>query len=343
MASVNRNLHNIGSILITGCAGFIGSHVLDAVLVACPNTRVIGLDFLAYCANVHNLQEAKTHSNFTFIEGSIDSSDLLRHILREYDIRFVLHFAAETHVDNSFGNSLKFTKTNVLGTHCLLEACREYGAVELFVHVSTDEVYGENPEGHEQKPFDASSALNPTNPYAATKAAAEFLVKAYGHSYKLPWIITRGNNVYGPRQFPEKVIPKFLNRITRGQNLPVHGTGSQLRSFLYVTDVCEAFVRILAKGKLYTVYNIGTHEEISMLSLAQEILSQFGRGQSVYHVEDRKFNDRRYWITNHVLSDLGWSPKVPFREGLRLTWDWYAQHVTYWPNVDLALAAHPKQ
>ena len=228
------------------------------------------LDSLEYCASKNNLVGVLNSPSFKFVEGDIRSADLVRHILMQEDIDTIMHFAAETHVDNSFGNSFKFTQINVLGTHVLLEACRLSPAVKRFVHVSTDEVYGETSFLTDSSNLEAA-ALAPTNPYSATKAAAEMLVIAYGTSYNLPYIITRGNNVYGPRQYPEKAIPKFVHLLQRKRKIPIHGAGTALRSYMHVRDAASAFDHILHKGQAQNVYNIGAHEERSVLNVAKVI------------------------------------------------------------------------
>jgi len=202
------------------------------------------------------------------VEGDIRSAELVRYIVQTQEIDTVLHFAAETHVDNSFGNSFTFTETNVMGTHVLLEASRLSKTVKRFLHVSTDEVYGEASLLRGSS-FESDSMLAPTNPYSASKAAAEMLVTAYGTSYNLPYVITRGNNVYGPRQFPEKAIPKFIHLLHRNQKVPIHGNGLALRSYMHVSDAAAAFDNILHKGENYNIYNIGAQEERTVVSVAR--------------------------------------------------------------------------
>ncbi|CAI7824658.1 unnamed protein product [Closterium sp. NIES-53] len=227
-------------ILITGAAGFIASHVANRLVRSHPQYRVVVLDKLDYCSSLRNLDPSMRSPNFKFVKGDIASADLVNYLLLTEGIDTVMHFAAQTHVDNSFGNSFEFTKNNIYGTHVLLEACKQAGTIKRFIHVSTDEVYGEtsadalvgNSEG---------SRLLPTNPYSATKAGAEMLVMAYSQSYGIPCITTRGNNVFGPNQFPEKMIPKFMLLAMQGKPLPIHGDGSNVRSYLYCEDVAEAF------------------------------------------------------------------------------------------------------
>ncbi|GBG24217.1 UDP-glucose 4-epimerase [Hondaea fermentalgiana] len=334
------------SILITGGAGFIGSHVLNRVLEAFPDTKVVVMDNLSYCASTKNLDSALKHPNCSFVHGNITSSDLVVYVLEKEEVDCVLHFAAETHVDNSFGNSFRFTETNVMGTHVLLEACKRMnGQILRFIHVSTDEVYGES-LGAES--FMEESVLEPTNPYAASKAAAEFMAKAYHRSFKVPVIITRGNNVYGPRQYPEKIIPKFIHQMMRNSPLTVHGDGSTRRNMLYVSDVADAFVTILRHAVPGQTINIGGNEELSVLEIASAILDAFGRnktpGQETWlnFVEDRKFNDTRYNIDKRKLHELGWRQKVDFTTGLSTTLEWYKANQNHWGSIEHALVAHPR-
>ena len=296
---------------------------------------MVVLDKLDYCATLNNLAAVRDAPNFRFIKGDIQSADLVVHVLHSEGIDAVLHYAAQTHVDNSFGNSLAFTLNNTHGTHVLLEACRMYGKVHRFINVSTDEVYGETSLGRETG-LTEGSALEPTNPYSAAKAGAEMIARAYHTSYHLPVIVTRGNNVYGPHQFPEKMIPKFTLRALRGLDLPLHGDGLAVRSYLYVDDVAEAFLCVLARGKVGEVYNIGTQKERSVKEVAADICRLFALdpGTKILHVRDRAFNDRRYYICDRKLAGLGWRERVPWEEGLRRTVDWYVAHgvAGYWDN-----------
>ncbi|XP_057467481.1 trifunctional UDP-glucose 4,6-dehydratase/UDP-4-keto-6-deoxy-D-glucose 3,5-epimerase/UDP-4-keto-L-rhamnose-reductase RHM1-like isoform X2 [Actinidia eriantha] len=331
------------NILITGAAGFIASHVTNRLIKNYPNYKIVALDKLDYCSSLKNLSPSLSAPNFKFIKADIASADLVNYLLVAEEIDTIMHFAAQTHVDNSFGNSFEFTNNNIYGTHVLLEACKITNRVRRFIHVSTDEVYGEtdletdigNPE---------ASQLLPTNPYSATKAGAEMLVMAYHRSYGLPTITTRGNNVYGPSQYPEKLIPKLILLAMKGENLPIHGDGSNVRSYLYSEDVARAFDVVLHKGVIGHVYNIGTQKERSVLDVAKDICKLFGLDSNdvIEFVQDRPFNDKRYFLDDQKLKRLGWEERTSWEEGLKRTMDWYTQNPDWWGDVTAALLPHPR-
>ena len=256
-----------------------------------------------------------------------------------------MHFAAQTHVDNSFGNSFQFTENNIMGTHVLLESAKVCG-IKRFIHVSTDEVYGE--QHMNQDAMDEEQVLEPTNPYAATKAGAEFMAKAYHRSFNMPIIITRGNNVYGPHQFPEKLIPKFINQISRGKAVTMHGTGQNMRNFLYVEDVARAFEIVLFKGVVGQIYNIGGTQERKNIEVTKDLLALSGyitpeqQQTMITYVEDRAFNDLRYHINSDKLAALGWKELVKWEDGLKVTYDWFIKNSHRYGNIDAALVAHPR-
>ena len=294
------------NILITGVAGFIGSHVAIHMIKNYPDYKIVVLDKLDYCSNLKNLLPVCSSPNFKFVKGDVASADLVNFLLVTENIDTIMYFAAQTHVDNSFGNSFEFTMNNVYGTHVLLEACKVTGGqIKRFIHVSTDEVYGETDADAVVGNHEAAQLL-PTNPYAATKAGAEMLVMAYGRSYGLPVITTRGNNVYGPNQFPEKLIPKLILLDMRGKPLPIYGDGSNVRSFLYCEDVAEAFEVILHRGEVGHVYNIGTKRERTVLDVARDVCKHFelDSEKAVQFVVDRPFNDRRYFLDDAKLRRL---------------------------------------
>ncbi|XP_020234746.1 trifunctional UDP-glucose 4,6-dehydratase/UDP-4-keto-6-deoxy-D-glucose 3,5-epimerase/UDP-4-keto-L-rhamnose-reductase RHM1 [Cajanus cajan] len=338
------NTYKPKNILITGAAGFIASHVCNRIVHNYPDYKIVVLDKLDYCSNLKNLIPSRSSPNFKFIKGDIGSADLVNYILLTESIDTIMHFAAQTHVDNSFGNSFEFTKNNIYGTHVLLEACKvSRDQVKRFIHVSTDEVYGETDEDATVGNHEASQLL-PTNPYSATKAGAEMLVMAYGRSYGLPVITTRGNNVYGPNQFPEKLIPKFLLLAMKGKTLPIHGDGSNVRSYLYCEDVAEAFEIILHRGEVGHVYNIGTKKERRVIDVARDICKLFSLDPETHvkFVENRPFNDQRYFLDDEKLKNLGWSEGTTWEEGLRKTMDWYVKNHDWWGDVSGALLPHPR-
>lgn len=323
-------------LLVTGGCGFIGSNFVNYWLETYPNDYVVNVDRLDACSNINNIENPES-PNYKLVVASINNKDLMLHLMKQYEITHVVHFAAQTHVDTSFGNSILFTESNISGTHCLLEASRIYNKLEKFIHISTDEVYGEWPAGscHE------TAVLNPTNPYAATKAAAEFLVKSYGESFKLPYVITRGNNVYGPYQFLEKVIPRFITTIMNKEKMTIQGDGKQVRNFIYVRDTVRAVDFILRKGKLKMIYNIGSKDEIKVLEIAEILLKLMRPGakleDNITYVKDRLFNDCRYSVMTDALESLGWKQSVPFDEGIRMTIKWYTENPNHWANGILAL------
>ncbi|KAL1519307.1 hypothetical protein AB1Y20_022834 [Prymnesium parvum] len=332
------------NILVTGGAGFIASHVVIQLVKQYPHYNVVCFDKLDYCSSLKNLVEVENCPNYKFVKGNLLSADLLRYVIETEQIDTIIHAAAQTHVDNSFGNSFAFTENNVMGTHVLAETAKSCG-IERFIHVSTDEVYGSSYDGEERHV--ESDVLEPTNPYAATKAAAENIVKSYWHSFKLPVIITRGNNVYGPHQYPEKVVPKFIRRLVKGEPCCLHGDGSHSRHFIYVEDVAKAFLKILHKGVVGEVYNIGCEEECTNLEIAEKLVKAVKPKESpkdhIIFVADRPFNDVRYYISSKKLMSLGWKPEVSLEEGIKRTVEWYKNVPVDWWDVgtDSALAPHP--
>ncbi|RFU76355.1 dtdp-d-glucose 4,6-dehydratase [Trichoderma arundinaceum] len=273
--------------------------------------------------------------NFTFYHGDLTNPSEVLDCMERYHIDTVMHFAAQSHVDLSFGNSYSFTHANVYGTHVLLESAKR-ACIKRFIHVSTDEVYGE--VGHGEDELQESSILAPTNPYAASKAAAEMMVHSYHKSFKLPTIIVRSNNVYGPHQYPEKIISKFICLLNRGRPVVLHGDGSPTRRYLFAADAADAFDTILHKGQVGHVYNVGSHDEISNLELCGKILSameishdtpeQFRKW--VKYTHDRPFNDCRYAVDASKLRNLGWEQKTTFEEGLQMTVEWYRRFGEHW-------------
>lgn len=318
----NFTYNKMRNILVTGGCGFIGSNFINYMLDTYKDVFIVNIDRLDYCANVKNVYHKE---RYQLVVSDLNNYSIVRELLNQYNINIIIHFAAQSHVDNSFGNSIQFTRDNVLGTHTLLECARDYGKLDRFIHISTDEVYGEVDIEH--KGCNEKSLLNPTNPYAATKAAAEFLVRSFYHSFKLPIIITRGNNVYGPRQYPEKLIPRFITKILKGEKCPIHGEGKTRRNFIYVDDVSKAVDAILNKGIINEIYNIGSDDEYSVKEVLDKLIQNMAINKNIEdlceYVEDRAFNDSRYCIDSRKLENLGWSKKISFEEGLNKTIEWY--------------------
>ena len=316
------------NVLVTGGCGFIASNFLNIMVLKYPETNWINLDAMYYCADKKNIIEQVSNSNnYFFIEGNTNSNDLIKYILKQHQIDAVVNFAAQSLVCNSFEESLLYTRDNIMGTHTLLEACRNYGIdkIKKFIHVSTDEVYGESDLNEDCK--HEGSILYPTNPYAATKAGAEMIAISYYKSFNMPIIITRGNNVYGPRQYPEKLIPRFITLLMNNQKCTIHGNGDQLRTFLYVDDVVEAFNIVLNKGVIGEIYNIGSRDEYSVIDITKLLMRHLKPGCDmedwIEHTKDRDFNDLRYHIAVDKLGKLGWNIKTPFSAGLKQTIDYY--------------------
>lgn len=332
------------SILLTGGAGFIGSHVVDLFVNRYPHYKVVVLDKLDYCAALENISPLFGRPNLRWCRGDIRSKCLVDYLLRSENIDTVMNFAASTHVDNSFHSSISFTSNNVVGTHVLLEAVREYGKVTRFIHVSTDEVYGGETDFEKE-----DSMLAPTNPYACTKAAAELICRGYAKSFGMPIIISRGNNVYGPRQYPDKLIAKTCCLLSSKSSAFIHGNGGNSRNYVYVTDMAEAFSIILHRGKVGSVYNVGSDVERTNLEVVKDCIKAFAMDDPqnpnawIEFVKDREVNDDRYRIDSTKLKDLGWRIIVPWDEGIRLTANWYSDsnNLKRWPDYLKGLVAHP--
>ena len=311
------------NLLVTGGCGFIGSNFINYIFPK-GNYKIINLDAMYYAANENNIkEEIRNSDNYTLVEGNLCSIDLINHLLKEHKIDLVIHFAAQSHVQDSFSDSLRYTKDNILGTHVLLECCRLYGKIQRFIHVSTDEVYGESMNEVDEKSKTEQSILCPTNPYAATKAGAELIAQSYNHSFKMPIIITRGNNVYGPNQYPEKLIPRFIEQLKNDKKVTIQGEGSAVRAFLHAYDTARAFECILEKGNIGEIYNIGCDKgmEYSVMEVARILIKLIKNTEKfdewITYIEDRPFNDQRYYISNEKVKKLGWSINIDFMDGLQ--------------------------
>jgi len=310
-------------LLVTGGCGFIGSNFINYIFDE-EKYEIVNIDAMYYCASEKNVDKKIRESDkYHMVKGNLCSDDIVNYVLNKYNITHVIHFAAQSHVQNSFDDSLQFTKDNILGTHILLECCRKYGKIERFIHVSTDEVYGESMNSVEEQHKTEHSILCPTNPYAATKAGAELIAQSYNHSYKMPIIITRGNNVYGPNQYPEKLVPLFIQQLQNDEQVTIQGEGTAVRAFLHAYDTARAFELILLKGKIGEIYNIGCDEdmEYDVMSVAKMMIKMIKKTEDydkwIRYIEDRPFNDQRYYISNQKLKDLGWNVTINFEDGLK--------------------------
>ncbi|OAB77320.1 dTDP-glucose 4,6-dehydratase [Cochleicola gelatinilyticus] len=332
------------NILITGGAGFIGSHLVRYFVTKYPQYSIFNLDDLTYAGNLENLKDIENEANYTFLKGNINDSKFIRKVFIEHDIEAVIHLAAESHVDRSIADPLAFVKTNVIGTLTLLEAAKahwkETFSNKLFYHVSTDEVYGSlGSTGL----FTETTSYDPNSPYSASKASSDHFVRAYGETYKLPYVISNCSNNYGPNHFPEKLIPLFINNIIQEKELPVYGDGNYTRDWLYVLDHVHAIDLIFHAGKKNETYNIGGFNEwknIDLVKLLCSIMDEKLERESgsseklITFVKDRPGHDLRYAIDASKLNtQLGWSPSVTFEEGLRKTIDWYLDNTEWLEHV----------
>jgi len=318
-------------ILVTGGAGFIGSNFVQMVLAEHPEAFIVNLDKLTYAGNLENLAGSLDHSNHKFVKGDICDGKLVEKIIDEHGIDTIINFAAESHVDRSITEAKIFIETNVTGTLTLLEAARDKD-LERFIQVSTDEVYGSlGPEGE----FTEQTPLSPNSPYSASKAAADHLVQAFGHTWGVKCNITRCSNNYGPYQFPEKLIPLMVNNAINDKDLPVYGDGLYVRDWLYVYDHCTAIWQVLQKAPPGEIYNVGGCNEKANLEVIELILNRLDKPKSlIKHVKDRPGHDRRYAIdATKIIGDLDWRPSVSFEEGIVRTIDWYLENADWLGNI----------
>lgn len=331
-------------ILITGGAGFIGSHVVKLFLQKHPTATLVNIDKLTYAGNLENLKEIEAHPNYVFVKGDICDRKLVKSIFSSYAIDTVVHLAAESHVDRSIESPFEFAQTNIMGTLVLLNQAKESWEKDfsnkLFYHVSTDEVFGSL---EETGLFSETTAYDPKSPYAASKASSDHFVKAYQNTYGLPVILSNCSNNYGPNQFPEKLIPLVVHRILNNQSIPVYGQGLNVRDWLYVEDHANAIDLILRKGKLNHTYAIGGANEWTNIDLVKLVCRTMDnalgnkKGTSekrIEFVKDRAGHDKRYAIDSSKLAnELGWKPSLQFEEGIQLTVHWYLENKTWLENV----------
>jgi dTDP-glucose 4,6-dehydratase len=332
------------NILITGGAGFIGSHVVRRFVNQYPNYHIFNLDALTYAGNLENIKDIENQPNYTFVKGDILDETFLEELFAKYHFDGVLHLAAESHVDRSITDPLAFVKTNVIGTMNLLNVCKKHWKDNFegkrFYHISTDEVYGTLGE---TGLFTETTAYDPNSPYSASKAASDHFVRAYGETYGLPYVITNCSNNYGPNHFPEKLIPLFINNIIEKKPLPVYGDGKYTRDWLFVEDHAVAIDLVFHEGKNHETYNIGGFNEWQNIDLVkllcQQMDAKLGRevGESeqlITYVKDRPGHDLRYAIdASKINKELGWKPSVTFEQGLAKTIDWYLANEKWLKNV----------
>lgn len=351
------------NILITGGAGFIGSHLIRLLVTKYPDYRIVNLDKLTYAGNLENLADIDSRPNYVFVQADINDYEAVENIIRHYNIDGIIHLAAESHVDRSIDSPRPFIDTNIGGTFNLLEAARRYWEEspsgyegKRFYHISTDEVYGaldlDRPQGEPSpmgntaygtKFFTEDTPYAPRSPYSASKAASNHLVDAYHHTYGMPTIVTSCSNNYGPNQFPEKLIPLFINNICQGRELPVYGKGDNVRDWLFVEDHARAIDIIFHNAAAGSRYNIGGFNEWKNIDLIKALikivdeLRGLPEGHSLHlikHVTDRKGHDMRYAIDSRRLSkELGWQPSLQFEQGLRKTVQWYLDNAQWLQNV----------
>jgi len=314
-------------ILVTGGAGFIGSNFVRHVLGNHSGDAVVNLDKLTYAGNLENLRDVEKDPRYRFVRGDICDGALVRDLMDGVDA--VVHFAAETHVDRSNAVADEFLRTNANGTFTLLEAARER-KVQRFVAIGTDEVYGSIAKGAARE----GDALNPSNPYSASKAAADLLARAYWTTHRLPVLITRSSNNFGPYQYPEKVIPLFITNALEDKPLPLYGDGRNVRDWLYVLDNCAAIDLVLRKGKDGELYNIGGGHEVENVALTRQVLHLLGKPESlITPVTDRPGHDRRYALDSSKVAALGWKPAHSFASALQATVAWYREHESWWQPI----------
>jgi len=319
------------NILVTGGAGFIGSNFVRMVLAEHPDCSIVNLDKLTYAGNLESLLDVLDNRRHRFVHGDICDGPLVEKILKDCHIDAIVNFAAESHVDRSIVGPKIFIETNITGTLTLLQAARDKN-IERFIQVSTDEVYGSlGPQGK----FMEQSPLSPNSPYSASKAGADLLVRAFGHTWGLRYNITRCSNNYGPYQFPEKLIPLMINNALHDKELPVYGDGLYVRDWLYVYDHCTAIWRVLEEAPPGEIYNIGGCNEKANLDVIEIILNRLRKPKTlIRHVKDRPGHDRRYAIdASKIINDLGWKPSVTFEEGMAQTIDWYLANEDWLAHV----------
>ena len=324
-------------ILVCGGAGFIGSAFIKNYLNNNPKNKIINLDLLTIGSNLKNLKEIEQNKNYQFINDDIKNQKLVDNLAKDVDV--IINFAAESHVDRSIANPKPFIETNILGTYSLLEATKKHD--NLFIHVSTDEVYG---DAENEDSFTEKSLINPSNPYSATKASADHLVSSYHRTYGIKCITTRCTNNFGPYQFPEKLIPKTIIRAKKDLKIPLYGNGEQIRSWIYVYDHVQAIENLISNGISGRVYNITAWNEIKNKTIVENILELLNKSNDlIEYVDDRPGHDKRYSIdASKIQKEINWKPKYEFKESLKDTVEWYDENYSWWEPLIDEKALHPQ-
>ncbi|MBU0952463.1 MAG: dTDP-glucose 4,6-dehydratase [Elusimicrobia bacterium] len=317
-------------LLVTGGAGFIGSNFIRHIINKYPKYKIINLDKLTYAGNLDNLKDIEKNPNYKFVKADICDAPVIDKLLQNEKIDCIVNFAAETHVDRSIHEPVSFLQTDVFGTFTLLEASKKY-AIERYIQISTDEVYGSTDQGS----FTEQSTISPNSPYSASKSSGDLMVRAYVKTYNFPGIITRSSNNFGPFQYPEKIIPLFVTNAIEDQKLPLYGDGKNVRDWLYVIDNCEAIDIVLHKGKSGEIYNIGGGKEMQNIEITKMVLNLMNKPESLIKpVADRAGHDRRYSIDcSKIKSELGWKPKYNFETALEETVNWYVKNRKWWEQI----------
>ena len=323
-----RNLIRIMKLLVTGGLGFIGSNFISRVFENHEDWSVVNVDAELYGSNHQSLKKFENNSKYSFVKGNITDQELMEKLVSESDV--VVNFAAESHVDRSISNARPFIDSNILGVFTLLETIKKMK--KKMIHISTDEVYGSFNSGSAKE----ETRLNPSSPYAASKASAELLIQSYITTHRCNVIITRCTNNYGPKQFPEKLIPKTIILALNDKKIPIYGTGKNIRDWIFVEDHCDAIIDVLIKGKSGESYNISAGNEIDNITIIKKILTIVGKPlENIEFVEDRPGHDFRYSMeSTKIRNTLGWSQKKKFEEGLKKTIDWYLENKEWWMNLD---------
>jgi dTDP-glucose 4,6-dehydratase len=314
-------------LLVTGGSGFIGCNFIRHMMGKYPSYDIVNLDKLTYAGNPENLRDLENSPRYTFIKGDICDSSAVDTAMKDVD--YVVHFAAESHVDRSIADSSAFIRTNVLGTHTMLEGALKH-KVKKFVHISTDEVYGSIMDGS----FKETDILTPSSPYSSSKAGSDLLALSYHITHKLPVMVTRCTNNFGPYQYPEKLIPLFVTNLLEGKKVPVYGTGTNIRDWIYVLDHCKAVDFVLHNGSPGEIYNIGGGAEKTNVEITKKIIALLGKDESaIEYVKDRPGHDLRYSLDCSKLKKMGWKPEYSFDEALRNTVEWYVEHRPWWETL----------